>query len=161
MEEKKVSLFREKNIAAMESPESMNDYLRVTSPGIWLILAAAILILIGVILWSVLGRINTSLGVAVVADGEECVCLVPYTSLEAIMERDTVTIDGQEYPLHTDADVETVIVTEEMSPYIRVAGNLSIGDVAVAIPVGATLSQGVYTGTVVTESLRPMSLLLQ
>ena len=43
MEEKKTGgLFREKSLEAVESPESLNDYLRVTSPGVWLILAAVI-----------------------------------------------------------------------------------------------------------------------
>ncbi len=31
-------LFREKSIESIESPEALNDYLRVTSPSIWLIL---------------------------------------------------------------------------------------------------------------------------
>ena len=61
MEEKKeFKLFREKSVEAIESPESMNDYLQVTSPGVWIVLAAIIAILIGAILWSIFGRINMS-----------------------------------------------------------------------------------------------------
>ena len=41
------------------------------------------------------------------------------------------------------------------------AGGLHVGDVAVEIPVDAPFTEGIYTGTVITESLRPMSLLLQ
>ena len=37
-ENKKVKLFREKSLEAVESPEALNDYLRVTSPGIWMVL---------------------------------------------------------------------------------------------------------------------------
>lgn len=66
MEEKKeFKLFREKSLEAIESPESMNDYLQVTSPGVWIVLAAIIAILIGAVLWSVFGRINTTVDVAV------------------------------------------------------------------------------------------------
>ena len=36
-------LFREKSLEAIESPESLNDYLRVTSPQVWLVLAAVML----------------------------------------------------------------------------------------------------------------------
>ena len=36
-EKPKVKLFREKSLEAVESPESLNDYLRVTSPGFSLI----------------------------------------------------------------------------------------------------------------------------
>ena len=31
----KSKLFREKNLERLESPEQLNDYLRVTSPGVW------------------------------------------------------------------------------------------------------------------------------
>ena len=71
MEEKKeFKLFREKSLEAIESPESMNDYLQVTSPGVWIVLAAIIAILIGAVLWSVFGRINTTVDVAVECSGE-------------------------------------------------------------------------------------------
>ena len=42
MKEKKASLFREKNLKSIESPEALNDYLQVTSPGVWIVLAAVI-----------------------------------------------------------------------------------------------------------------------
>ena len=65
MEEKKeFKLFREKSLEAVESPESLNDYMRVTSPGIWLVLAAVIALLVGAVLWGIFGRIDTTLGVA-------------------------------------------------------------------------------------------------
>ena len=160
-EEKKVSLFREKSLETIESPESLNDYLRVTSPGVWLVLAAVITLLVGGILWSVFGRIDTSIHVAVVADGEKCICFVPYDSLMDAMTGGAVTVEGTEYAFSVDSDVETVIITEETNPYIRVAGGLNVGDMAVEIPVDAALAGRVYTGSVTTESLQPISMLLQ
>ena len=38
----KQSIFREKSIERIESPEKLNDYLRVTSPAVWIVLAAMI-----------------------------------------------------------------------------------------------------------------------
>ena len=54
----KTKLFREKNLERLESPEQLNDYLRVTSPGVWMILSAVVLLLIGVFIWGVFGRIK-------------------------------------------------------------------------------------------------------
>ena len=162
MEEKKeFKLFREKSLEAVESPEALNDYLRVTSPGVWLVLSAVIVLLIGAVLWGIFGCINTTLPVAVSSAEGQCVCVVPYEALERVMGIDTVSVDGQDYALRHDQDIRTLIVSEETSPYIRVASGLSIGDVAVAIPVDAPLADGIYTGTVITESLQPISLLLQ
>ena len=162
MEEKKeFKLFREKSMEAIESPESMNDYLQVTSPGVWIVLAAIIAILIGAILWGIFGRINTSVNVAVVSSSEGQTCYVPYDELEGVMSAGMVTVDENDYALQMDADTETVIISEATNPYIRVAGGLHIGDVAVLIPVEKGLPQGIYTGAVTTESLQPITLLIQ
>ena len=40
-EEKKQGIFREKSLEAVENPEQLNDYLKVTSPGVWIVLGAA------------------------------------------------------------------------------------------------------------------------
>ena len=40
-------LFREKNLKKVNSPESLNDYVRVSNPGVWLLLAAVIALLAG------------------------------------------------------------------------------------------------------------------
>ena len=154
-------LFREKSLEAVETPESLNDYLRVTSPRVWLVLSAVIALLIGAVLWGIFGRINTTLNVAVTASDGACTCLVPYQSLESVIDSGKVTVDGQDYPLRPDDALQTVIVSEDTSPYLRVLSGLDIGDVAVQVTVSADLPDGVYPGTVVTESLQPMSLLLQ
>ena len=50
--DKKQSLFREKNLKRLESPEKLNDYLRVTNPAIWAVLGAIILLIAAVFVWS-------------------------------------------------------------------------------------------------------------
>ena len=163
MEEKKeFKLFREKTLEAAESPESLNDYLKVTSPGVWLVLAAIILLLIGGVLWGVFGRITTTVSVAVTSSGGQTACLVPYEAMQNALTRElVVTVEGREYSLNPDAKISTVIISEETSPYVRLAGNLNLGDVAVSVPFASELAEGVYKGSLLTESLQPISLLLQ
>lgn len=162
MEEKKeVKLFREKNMDAMSSPEVLNDYLRVTSPGVWLILAAVTALLIGGILWSIFGHINTTAQLAVSSGEGSCVCYVPYEILGTIPARNVLSVEGEECTLQLDTGTETMIVSDTLTPYIRIAGKLNIGDVVVQVPLELDLADGVYTGEVVTESLRPISLLLK
>ena len=40
------------DVRRMSSPEQLNDYLKVTSPKIWLLLAAVALLIGGLLLWS-------------------------------------------------------------------------------------------------------------
>ena len=46
------TLFRKKSLERISSPEALNDYLRVTRPAVWLILAAAVILLTGMLFWS-------------------------------------------------------------------------------------------------------------
>ena len=67
MESKQI--FREKSLERVSSPEQFDDYIKVTTPSVWIILAATIVLLAGMIIWGVFGKIeiNTSNGVEVVA----------------------------------------------------------------------------------------------
>ena len=85
-EQEKPKLFREKSLEAVESPESLNDYLRVTSPGVWLVLAAVIVLLVGAILWGVFGHIRTTAQVAVSIGKDQSLCYVPYESMDSVAE---------------------------------------------------------------------------
>lgn len=52
-------VFRKKSIERVSSPEALNDYIRVTTPSVWIVLIALVLLLVGMLAWSVLGRIET------------------------------------------------------------------------------------------------------
>ena len=41
-------IFRQKSMEKISSPEQMNDYIRVSNPSVWMILAAVIVLLAGV-----------------------------------------------------------------------------------------------------------------
>lgn len=60
MEEKQNgnSIFREKSIERVSSPEELNDYIRVTTPSVWLVLAATVLLLLGMLAWSIFGTVE-------------------------------------------------------------------------------------------------------
>ena len=45
-------LFRKKSIDRISSPEQLHDYMRVTSPRLWMLLAAVVLLLAGFIVYA-------------------------------------------------------------------------------------------------------------
>ncbi len=160
-EQPKAKLFREKSLEAVESPESLNDYLRVTSPGVWLVMAAVIVLLVGAILWGMFGHIRTTAQVAVVIEDGQSLCYVPYSQAEGVMKQGVVTLEGRDYPLDTDAECDMVPIPEDASIRLMRAGDLSVGDWVILVPVDTDLEEGIYSGVAVTEDLRPISLLLQ
>ena len=63
-------LYRDKSISRISSPEQLNDYLRVTGASVWVILAAVILLLAGMLIWSSTAAIESyAEGTGQVQDG--------------------------------------------------------------------------------------------
>lgn len=63
------SIFREKSIDRVSSPEQLNDYIKVTTPSVWLILFATLILIAGILVWAIFGKIevNTDDGTKTVA----------------------------------------------------------------------------------------------
>ncbi len=51
-------IFRQKSIDRVSSPEKLDDYIRVTTPSVWIALAAILILLLGAILWGTLGELT-------------------------------------------------------------------------------------------------------
>lgn len=60
------SIFRKKSLERISSPEEIDDYMKVTSPSMWLVLGAILLLLAALIFWSITARIEST----VVVDGQ-------------------------------------------------------------------------------------------
>lgn len=52
-------LYRKSSMERIQSPEQLNEYLRVTNPSVWILLAAVILLLIGFLVWGSLSYIDS------------------------------------------------------------------------------------------------------
>ena len=50
------SIFRKTSLDRVSDPEQLNDYIRVTNPGVWMIMCAVILLLAGICVWGVFGE---------------------------------------------------------------------------------------------------------
>ena len=51
-------LFRKKSMDRINSPDELNDYIRVTSPSVWLVLLACVVILVGALVWGSIGTVE-------------------------------------------------------------------------------------------------------
>lgn len=56
--QERASIFRTKSLDRISSPEEIDEYMRVTSPSMWLVLGTVFLLLAAALLWSVTGRIE-------------------------------------------------------------------------------------------------------
>ena len=129
-------IFREKSLEKIKSPENLNDYIRVTNPAVWLLLAAVIILLIGVVLWGVYGRIETVVqGDIHVKDGE-AFCYISNDDVAKVKEGDEIRCGD---------------VYGEITELVSQSG---YAIVSIALP------DGHYDAEIVTESINPLSFVL-
>ena len=150
-------LFRKSSIDRVSSPEQLNSYIRVSNPGVWLVLAAVVLLLLGVCAWGVLGHLDTTVSAAAVsAEGQLTIYVNAQdgVQLEAGMP---VRIGDGEFTVAA-VGAEPVTVDEGLSDYALYVGGLQRGQWVYALTVsGGTLPDGVYEAQIVVESVAPMS----
>jgi len=138
MEKNTQTVFRKKTLDRISSPEQLTDYLRVTNPGIWVVLVAVILLLAGVFAWSMVGTLETKAEVKVVVSDHTAQVIV--LGPETLEEGMPLRVGGQ----------DSVIAYTGMDEYGRLSGTAEV-----------TLPDGTYDGSVVIEAVHPISFLLE
>ena len=138
-------LFRKQNVERISSPEQLQDYMRVTNPGIWMVLAAVIALLAGLLAASALVKVETTVeakGEIAQAGGEVVMTLTPQAG-QAVREDMPVRLAGQDGRVAYvyESDGETIVKAE-------------LDKAAEALPAGT------YDVEIVTETLSPISFLL-
>ncbi len=138
MGEDRKSVFRNKTLERISSPEQLTEYLRVTNPGIWMVLSAVILLFIGVFAWACIGTLETRADAKIiVSDDTATIIMVDPVEIKAGM---TVNVASQQF----------VIASVQEDEYGRNTG------IAVVM-----LPDGTYDGTVVTESVHAIDFLIK
>ena len=90
-------LFRKKSIERVTSPEQLNDYIRVSNPGVWMILAAVVILLAGVCVWGVFGRLDTKKQASGVCENGKLTCYIKSDDISDVKEDTIISVDGKEY----------------------------------------------------------------
>lgn len=154
------TIFREKSLKKIASPEQMNDYIRVSSPSVWMVLTAVIVLLAGVCVWGMFGHLDTAVQTGgVCADGRLTV-LVGEKDHDKIKENAVISVDGVEYAVAeiTNAPIR---VDDQIDPYVVHLAGFTEGDWVYRLYADVPgLADGVYAASVITERVRPLDFVL-
>lgn len=152
----KEQIFRKTSLDRVNSPEQLNEYIRVANPSVWLILGAVILLLLGACVWGIFGTIETTEEIPVSVEDQTAMGYFSAQStreLEAGME---VQIGGQTGTVVSVAE-EPVRLEEGTSSQILSIGGFAEGDFCYPVEISVQgLSDGVYEATVVVERISPI-----
>lgn len=150
------SVFRQKSLEKISSPQQMNDYIRVSSPSVWMILAAVIVLLIGVCVWGVFGRLDTAVPTGGVCTDGRLTVLIGEKDYDKITGDTIIAVDGIEYAMARVMDTP-IQADDRIAPYAVHLADLSAGDWVYELYADAPeLPDGVYAVSVITERIRPL-----
>ncbi len=152
----KQSVFRKQSIDSVSSPEQLNDYIKAADPGVWLILSAIILLLCGVCVWGIFGRLDTAVSVGAVCEGGELSLYIPEADKDKVTSGMSVAVNGAEYKIASISD-SPVLLDTDADAYALHASSLEQGDFAYIAKARAELSDGSYEAVITIDSVSPMS----
>ena len=152
-------LFREKSLKKVNSPEELNDYVKVANPGVWLLLGALIILLIGTLVWSIYGKLDTVVQALGVVENKQVNIYIKESDMEKIDENTIFKLDNNEIQI-TSKSKEPIVVDKEFSEYMLHVGELSVNEWVYVIKAQTDVSDGVYPIEVIIESIKPISFVI-
>lgn len=152
-------IFRQKSMDRVSSPEQLNDYIRVSNPGVWMVLAAILILLSGAFVWSVFGHLDTvRQAVSVCKDGR-ITCYVGESKINSVQAGVKIRIGKEEW---TVSDVQPALVEakSELSDYAMHLGDIQAGEWVYKMTADASIADGIYETILISESVSPLSFML-
>ena len=134
-------IFRKKSLEKIKSPENLDDYIRVSNPGVWLLLISVIILLAGACVWGIFGRIDSTVPAPVYIENGEAICYIADENIALVQVGLTVKF-GESKAVITD------IGEKEDLGYVC------------TLTADTVLTDGFYEGKVVLQSYTPLTFVL-
>lgn len=165
------SIFRKASLDSISSPEQLNDYIKVSSPSIWMVLAALFILLAAVFVWGFTGSLPTTVHAEGAVFEGSVLCYINMEDADKIGVGQQVVAAGNDGaafkgsvsgvgPIPLSAEE---IASELNSDYLAEA--LFDGEYAVKVTVAlenSELTEGMLLNlSIVTDSIRPIDFLLK
>lgn len=137
----KDEIFRKKSLDKVKSPESLDDYIRLSNPGVWLLLVSVIVLLAGACVWGIFGHIDRTVDTNIFSHDGTAVCYVSEKDISAV--KPDMTVKGENYEAVIDS----------------IGGKTEWGYVCL-LHSDQKLPDGLYDGEIITNKIRPLSFIL-
>ncbi len=154
------NIFREKSMDRVSSPEQLNDYIKVSNPAVWMIISSIVILLIGICVWGIFGKLNTVIKTGGICENGVAHCYVKEADFDKIKANATVTVKDKEYPVSAMSKTP-IEASEDIDSYILHLGNINEGDWVYEVLFNAPLANDIYEMDITVDSVSPMSFILQ
>lgn len=141
-------LFREKSLKRIQTPDRLNDTIKVVNPGVWLLLVTMILLLAGALCWAVLGTMDVTVPA-------EAIVTERYITVNVVADNDLDLEGGMKVKIFIDPPNEVVLTFPQSTTFMNDDTGYMI-----LFENDQSLPDGTYQATIITEEIRPLSFLL-
>lgn len=154
-------LFRKESLDRMSSPEQLNQYIRVTNPSIWLILAAVIVLLAAAGVWGITGRLETALPIKAVVRDHEMLCFLTEEEYAQVKEGMTIRVNGVSgvLPPLPKAPASYDSLRKDIAEYDLQAAGVTEGGWYYPVRTAVDAPDGICDARIVIDSVSPFSFL--
>ncbi|MCR5735368.1 MAG: hypothetical protein K6G22_12255 [Lachnospiraceae bacterium] len=151
----------DKRLERVDSPDQLDQYIKLANPGVWTILTAIVVLLAGFCIWGIFGRIETRIPAVVISGPSGSFLYVNEQNSARVREGMKVRIRGSESGLQTSDPVGTQQkVTENISEYARHLGDFRVGEWIYGYRLTGSLQEGTYSADVIIEEISPVSFVI-
>ena len=149
-------IFRKKSVERVSSPEQLNEYIRVSSPGMWMVLLAIAALLVGVCVWGAVGHLDTTVQSVAIGDNGQMTLYIREADAPYMEEGMAVSISGTEYTLGSlSASPESA--GDEFDEYALYVGGIQRGEWLYTATLSGPYAEGIHSAEITVDSVTPMS----
>lgn len=163
-------LFRKTSLDNISSPDQLNDYIKVSNPRIWMVLAALFILLASVIIWGFAGSLLTTIRCDGVMQNGEAVCYVSAEEAAQFKPGQSISVDSGSVTLtgQITSVASIPLSAEEIAAELRsdyLVQKLAGPDFAVKVTI--TLNNCEWPDNtlldirIVTDAVRPIDFLIK
>lgn len=158
-------LFRSSVMDRVRSPEQLNDYIRVSSPSVWVVLAAILVLIAALLVWSATATITETVEVEAARSGDAVVFYVPADDADSFAPGMAIRLQNGASGVVRKVDAQNVVSAQEAAAqlaneFVAYSMDLPHWCVRVTCDMKGELPQSAsFPATVVTGRVKPLSFL--
>ncbi len=155
------SVFRKASLERISSPEQLNDYIKVSSPSVWIILAAVLILVAALFAWAIFGNIPTTYSATGEAKDGVIKCYFSPDDAETLQAGMRVKIGQSEGKIKSVSQTPlSYAETASLYQSDYTIHALGLSDWNVEVEVLAQVPDGLQSMTIIADEQKPIAFLV-
>ncbi|GEM_PF-1113683 len=155
---KSTDVFRKKSLDRVSSPDELDKYVKTTTPSLWLLLGSIVVILVGIIVWSCLGRIESNSIIGCKVQSHNASAYIKETDYEKIGDETYIKVDDRVYEIASISGPS--LAGESSDRFLMQAASIADGEWYYTVSFETELADGEYKGKAVFETISPITFII-